>query len=85
MSLSPILLNFDPRDSDGKIKVIEIRDSLSAVVSVDKYLFIGGDETTTIERLETNDGYKTFNNHWQCNLSEFATLPSGNSEEQEIL
>ena len=87
MSLSPILLNFDPtlnhRDSDGEIK--EIRDSLSAVVSVDKYLFVGGDETTTIERLETNDGGKTFNNHRQWNLSEFVTLPSGNNEEQRIL
>ena len=86
MSLSPILLNFDPtlnhRDSDGEIK--EIRDSLSAVVSVDKYLFVGGDETTTIERLETNDGGETFSHHQQWNLSEFVKLPSGDDEEIDI-
>ena len=89
MSLSSILLDFDPtlnpRDSDGKTKEIEIRDSLSKVVSVDKYLFVGGDETTSIEKLKTNDNSKTFGNHRQWNLSEFVNLPSGNNEEQEIL
>ncbi|NUN65319.1 DUF3616 domain-containing protein [Pseudanabaena biceps] len=86
MSLSQVFLNFNsilnPRDSDNKVK--EICDSLSAVVSVDKYLFLGGDETTTIERLETHDGGATFTNHQQWKISEFVKLPSGDDEEIDI-
>jgi hypothetical protein len=86
MSLSTVLLNFDPtlnpKDSDNKTK--EICDSLSAIVSVAEYLFVGSDETTTIERLKTNDGSKTFGNHQQWKLSEFVKLSSGDDEEIDI-
>jgi Protein of unknown function (DUF3616) len=82
MSSNYVELHFESgKDKGGK----EIRDDLSAIVSVDKYLFLASDETTTIERLETNDGGKTFTNHQQFPLSNFGiNLPSGSDEEVDI-
>ena len=86
MSLSQVVLRFnpnlDPKDSNGDRK--EIRDALSAIASVDKYLFLASDETTTIERLETEDGGKIFKDHKQFKLSDFVSLPNGDTEEIDI-
>jgi Protein of unknown function (DUF3616) len=86
MSLTQVVLSFnpslDPKGSNGDRK--EIRDALSAIVYVDKYLFLASDETTTIERLETTDGGKTFKNHKQFQLLEFVELPGEDTEEIDI-
>lgn len=60
----------------------EHREDLSAVLLThEKYLWLGSDETSTIERLSLVDNNK-FADHQQFRVAEFIDLPA--SEDQEI-
>ncbi len=60
----------------------EHREDLSAVLLTDqKYLWLGSDETSTIERLSLVDADK-FTEHQQFRVAEFISLPA--PEDQEI-
>ncbi|BAY75722.1 hypothetical protein NIES25_21690 [Nostoc linckia NIES-25] len=60
----------------------EHREELSAVLLIDqKYLWLGSDESSTIERLSLVDADK-FTDHQQFRVAEFISLPA--PEDQEI-
>jgi hypothetical protein len=60
----------------------EHREDLSAVLLTDqKYLWLGSDETSTIERLSLADN-GNFTDHHQFKVSDFISLPA--SEDKEI-
>ncbi|WP_019499441.1 DUF3616 domain-containing protein [Pseudanabaena sp. PCC 6802] len=68
----------NPKDSDGKVK--EIRDSLSAVASIGKNLFLASDETTTVERLKLGAEGRTFSQHQQFQINRYVKLPDSQAE-----
>lgn len=73
--LNQVLLRFE----DG---FKEHREDLSALrLTPDKYLWLGSDETSTIERLSFVDS-QTFAKHQQFRVADFIELPE--SEDQEI-
>ncbi|QLE54577.1 DUF3616 domain-containing protein [Nostoc sp. TCL26-01] len=60
------------------------REDLSAVlITPEKHLWLGSDETSTIERLSVVDGDK-FNEHQQFRVAEFIDLPAPETEEIDI-
>lgn len=62
----------------------EHREDISAVLlSPEKHLWLGSDETCTIERLSLVDA-KNFGNHRQYNVADFIQLPASNEEEIDI-
>lgn len=65
-----ILLNFNPAPPETK----PLRNSLSGVVWVGRYLWVAGDETTSIERLSTEDGVN-YGDHRSFELGELIDLP----------
>jgi hypothetical protein len=71
-------INKNPKDIQGKVK--EIRDSLSAVVSVGKNLFLASDETATIERLKIGEEGRTFSQHQQFQIDRYVKLPDPQAE-----
>src|SRR4028119_1988388 len=59
-------------------------EDLSAVLlTPDKHLWLGSDETTTLERLSF-DGSRTFSNHQHIDIGEFIELPAAQHEEIDI-
>jgi len=59
-------------------------EDLSAVLlTPDKHLWLGSDETTTLERLSF-DGSRTFSNHQHIDIREFIELPAAQHEEIDI-
>lgn len=80
---STVRLEFDPaRNSLGDGK--ELRDSLSVVAHAGRNLFVASDETTTVERLTTEDGGRTFRHHATFALGDFIRLPGADDEEIDI-
>ncbi|BAZ02645.1 hypothetical protein NIES37_66580 [Tolypothrix tenuis PCC 7101] len=62
----------------------EHRTDLSALLlTPDKYLWLGSDESSTLERLSLIDG-NNFGNHQQFRVAEFINLPAPESEEIDI-
>jgi hypothetical protein len=70
----------------------EHRDDLSAIILTNDsdrssesqfYLWLGSDETSTIERLSLSDD-RTFNNHRTFRVSEFVELPESDDMEIDI-
>ncbi|WP_066380892.1 DUF3616 domain-containing protein [Anabaena sp. CA = ATCC 33047] len=62
----------------------EHRQDLSAVrLTQSQYLWLGSDETATIERLSVADG-EQFTNHKQFRVTEFIDLPASEDEEIDI-
>jgi hypothetical protein len=62
----------------------KLTDSLSAAVFVDDDLWVASDETTSVERLSTDDGL-TFQHHKSFPLNAFIDLPAQGTEfDQEI-
>ncbi|HEY9802346.1 MAG TPA: DUF3616 domain-containing protein [Leptolyngbyaceae cyanobacterium] len=60
------------------------REDISAVLlTQDQHLWLGSDETTTIERLSLADSGK-FTNHQQFRVAEFIDLPAPEDEEIDI-
>lgn len=64
---------------DGDVEAGEIRESLSSVVRVGPHLFLGCDETATLERV-TDQGGGRFGEHRTYLLSELLDLPAGEDE-----
>jgi len=62
------LLEFGPDPKD-------VREDLSAVLSVDDYLWLASDETTSIERLCSTDGL-IFTGHKSFSLTDLLSLPA---------
>ena len=60
-----------------------LRDNLSAIVYAGKHLWLASDETTSVERLTTEDG-KTFRHHKKFRISDFIRLPQGDDKEIDI-
>jgi hypothetical protein len=61
----------------------EHREDLSAVcLTFDQYLWLGSDETSSIERLTYNSDLQLFTNHKQFRVKDYIDLPA--TEEQEI-
>jgi hypothetical protein len=61
----------------------EHREDLSAIrLTTDKYLWLGSDETSSIERLTYNSDLQLFTEHKQFRVKDFIDLPA--TEEQEI-
>ncbi|MEN3334702.1 MAG: hypothetical protein V7641_4067, partial [Blastocatellia bacterium] len=58
-------------------------DSLSAVERTGNHLFLGADESTNIERLETDDGGLTYARHRLFPVADFIQLP-GSDEEIDV-
>ncbi|HEY9634698.1 MAG TPA: DUF3616 domain-containing protein [Coleofasciculaceae cyanobacterium] len=58
-------------------------DLSAAILTPDLHLWVGSDETTTLERLSF-DGSRTFSNHQHIDLGNFITLPAGKDEEIDI-
>ncbi|HEX8475286.1 MAG TPA: DUF3616 domain-containing protein [Pyrinomonadaceae bacterium] len=80
---STVRLEFDAeRNRLGDDK--ELRDSLSVAVHAGRNLFVASDETTTIERLTTDDGGQTFRHHATYALADFIKLPGKDDEEIDI-
>ncbi len=62
----------------------EHREDISAVLlSPEKHLWLGSDETTTIERLTLIDS-KNFGEHKQYNVTDFIPLPASTEDEIDI-
>ncbi len=62
----------------------EHRQDVSAIrLTPDNYLWLGSDETSTIERLSFIDA-QTFGNHQHFNVSDFVSLPAPAEEEIDI-
>lgn len=63
----------------------KLRDALSVVIQVGEYLWLASDETTSVERLSTEDGH-TFKNHKSFSLAGLIDLPAYGIEDidQEI-
>jgi hypothetical protein len=62
----------------------EHREDISAVLlTQDHHIWLGSDETTTIERLFLEDGSR-FTNHRQFRVAEFIDLPAPEDEEIDI-
>ena len=75
--LNQVILRFE----DGFKKH---REDVSAVrLTPDKHLWLGSDETSTIERLSFVDS-KTFANHKQFRVTDFMELPEPEDEEIDI-
>jgi hypothetical protein len=73
---SPLLQFQDPPD--------KLADSLSAAVFVGDDLWVASDETTSVERLSTDDGL-TFQHHKSFSLNGLINLPAeGTPADQEI-
>ncbi len=73
--LSQVVLTFPPEFQ-------ERREDLSAVLlTPDRHLWLGSDETSSIERLSWLDD-RTFANHQHFQVADFIALPE--SENQEI-
>jgi len=61
-----------------------ISKSLSAALLIEDHLWVASDETTSVERLQTEDGI-TFGHHKSFSLSNFLQLPAQDTEfDQEI-
>lgn len=71
-------INKNTKDAEGGVK--EIRDSLSAVVSIGKNLFLANDETTTIERLKLGEEGRTYSQHQQFQIDRYVKLPNFQGE-----
>ncbi len=62
----------------------EHRQDISAIrLTPDRYLWLGSDETSTIERLSFIDA-QTFANHKHFNVADFISLPAAADEEIDI-
>ena len=62
----------------------EHRQDISAIrLGQDNYLWLGSDETSTIERLSLVDG-QTYGNHKHFNVTDFISLPAPADEEIDI-
>ncbi|MBW4546778.1 MAG: DUF3616 domain-containing protein [Symplocastrum torsivum CPER-KK1] len=59
-------------------------DLSAALLTPDKHLWVGSDETTTLERLTFDDDTYTFTNHQHIDLGQFIELPAGKDEEIDI-
>jgi hypothetical protein len=74
-----VLLHF----GSGGNKKEELRGQLSAVVQVDKHLWVGSDEMNSVERLsETEPG--VYGEHRIFSLSDYLDLPGPEDEEIDI-
>jgi hypothetical protein len=77
-----IVLQFDSaRNQLGDDK--QLRESLSVTALTGRNLWVASDETTTIERLTTEDG-RTFKNHATYALADFLDLPGEADEEVDV-
>jgi hypothetical protein len=68
------LLQFGPGHED-------LREDLSVVALMGRYLWVASDEMTSLERLSTDDG-QTFKNHKSFRLLEMLKLPIKDEEEE---
>lgn len=75
--LNKILLKFTDSFQEHRQDVSAIR------LTPDKYLWLGSDETSTIERLSRIDDL-TFDNHKHFNVTDFISLPAPADEEIDI-
>ncbi len=61
-----------------------LKEDLSAVLMTpDKHLWLGSDETTTLEKLTLEDS-NTFGNHQHVDIGDFIELPADKDEEIDI-
>lgn len=67
----------------GGVEAAEIRQSLSAVMQVGRHLWLGCDETATIERL-TDQGGGRWGEHRTFFLADFVDLPGGADDEVDV-
>ncbi|MBW4573825.1 MAG: DUF3616 domain-containing protein [Aphanothece sp. CMT-3BRIN-NPC111] len=75
--LNRVLLQFQ----DGSK---QLREDISAIVlTPEGHLWLGADETTTVERLDPTDS-DTFEEHQQFPVSDFIYLPAGTEQEIDI-
>jgi hypothetical protein len=75
-----IALNAPP---DGSVEASDIRQSLSAIVRVGRHLFLGCDETATLERV-TDLGGGRFGEHRTYKLADLLDLPAGKHDEVDV-
>lgn len=75
-----IALNAPP---DGSVEASDIRQSLSAIVRVGRHLFLGCDETATLERV-TDLGGGRFGEHRTYKLADLLDLPAGKDDEVDV-
>ncbi|HZG44350.1 MAG TPA: DUF3616 domain-containing protein [Longimicrobium sp.] len=75
-----IALNAPP---DGSVEASDIRQSLSAIVRVGRHLFLGCDETATLERV-TDLGDGRFGEHRTYKLADVLNLPAGTDDEVDV-
>ncbi len=81
MDYAPILNKITLKFSES---FQEHRQDISAIrLALDNYLWLGSDETSTIERLSFIDG-ENFANHKHFNVTDFISLPAPAEEEIDI-
>jgi hypothetical protein len=68
---------------DGSVDAGQIRDSLSAVMQVGRHLWLGCDETATLERL-TDLGDGRWGEHRTYRIADVLDLPAGKDDEVDV-
>ncbi|HST57063.1 MAG TPA: DUF3616 domain-containing protein [Longimicrobium sp.] len=80
--LATIRLELDA-PPDGSVDAKDIRESLSAVMQVGRHLWLGCDETATLERL-TDLGGGRWGEHRTFKISDVLDLPAGADDEVDV-
>ncbi len=68
---------------DGSVEAKDIRESLSAVMQVGRHLWLGCDETATLERL-TDLGDGRWGEHRTFRIADVLDLPAGSDDEVDV-
>ena len=80
---SAVTLDFRSDQASGPAAAEVLRGDLSACDMTGSCLWLGCDETTTVERLITRDGIR-FSEHRAFSLGHIFTLPAGDDQEIDI-
>lgn len=80
--LATIRLELDA-PPDGSVDAKQIRESLSAVMQVGRHLWLGCDETATLERL-TDLGGGRWGEHRTFRIADVLDLPAGEDDEVDV-
>jgi Protein of unknown function (DUF3616) len=80
--LTTLELHLD-QPPDGSVEARDIRRSLSAAIQVGRHLWLGCDETATLERL-TDLGGGRWGEHRTFRLADLIDLPAGEDDEVDV-